>query len=158
MRRPENIALFQIICIASALPTFILPNPANCSPQMNTPKPQMNTPNPQKRQSINVSDFKNDTTLLQDTATKKVGKSVILDEKETAVSDFDGLSSDNVPAILVQENGGGGVVQIHEKSAELVDKLLTGPSQPQNTWLMFITDGQNFRFLGHPTIRYFRFH
>jgi hypothetical protein len=113
-----------------------------------------------KPQKIKVTDLKNDETSLVNKAIEEIGESVTLDKTETVVSDFGSLSLDTsppIPAILVTENGGGGAVQIHTKNGDLVDRQTTGPNQPENSWLMIIKSGQNFRFLGRPTVRYFRF-
>lgn len=117
----------------------------------------MNNPKPQK---INVTDLKNDETSLVNKVKEEIGESVTLDKTDTVITDFGGLSLDTsppIPAILVTENGGGGAVWIHTKNGDLVDRQTTGPDRPGNSWLMIIKNGQNFRFFGSPTVRYFRF-
>lgn len=108
-------------------------------------------------QRLNVNDDANDRTALEKKVQQRVGRKVTMDEKEATISEFDSLSSNVVPAILVKEQGGGGAVYIHAESADLVDMLQTGPDRQPNFWLMFLESGENFRFYGRPSVRYFRF-
>lgn len=98
----------------------------------------------------------NDRSVIEEKVKDKIGKSVRLEENEAVIAEFESVTSVLVPAILVKEHGGAGAIYIHAESAELVDMVRTGPEQPENFSIIFLEEGQNCRFYGRPSVRFFR--
>ncbi|MCJ1448699.1 MAG: hypothetical protein MMC23_009216 [Stictis urceolatum] len=105
---------------------------------------------------ISVNELLNKKSALEEKVKNEIGESVTLDDTEATITEFGDIDSAIAPAILVKENGRDGAVYLHAKSAELVDNLRTGPKQAANYWIIFLRDGQNFRFYGQPSVKYFK--
>jgi hypothetical protein len=107
-------------------------------------------------QILNVNDIANDKSALERRVKDKTGKTVKLDEHIAIIKDLQSVTSFEAPALLLKEHGDPGAVYIHEESAEPVGRVLTGPEQSKNYQILFLKDGQNFRFYGRPTVWFFR--
>jgi hypothetical protein len=88
-----------------------------------------------------VNDVADDRNALENLVKGKTGKKVILEENEVVTTKFESVTLFVTLIILVKEYRGGGLVNIHTESAELVDMLRTGPQQPENFWVFFLEGG-----------------
>lgn len=107
-------------------------------------------------QKLNVNDLARDKAALEAKVTERIGKTVKLEENEAVITDLESVTSHVTPAILLRERGRGGAVCIHAQSAKLVETVQTGPQLPENSWIIFLEDGQNCRFYGQPSVWYFK--
>ncbi|MCJ1449081.1 MAG: hypothetical protein MMC23_009600 [Stictis urceolatum] len=107
-------------------------------------------------QMISFNNLLGNKSALEEKVKDEIGEIVTLDDTEATITEFGDIDSATAPAILVKENGRDGAIYLHAKSAELVDSLRTGPKQSANYWIILLRDGQNLRFYGQPTVKYFR--
>ncbi|EEQ28598.1 hypothetical protein McanMca71_005376 [Microsporum canis] len=111
-------------------------------------------------QILNVNEIANDTTIersaLERKVKDKIGRNVTLDTNIAIIEALQSVTSLVVPALLLKVHGGAGAVYIHDESAELVDRVKTGPDERQNFQIILLKEGQNCRFYGRPTVWYFR--
>ncbi|KAL4740368.1 hypothetical protein BDV11DRAFT_169135 [Aspergillus similis] len=112
-------------------------------------------------QILNVNDIASDAAIersaLERKVEDKIGKSVTLDADMAIIEVLQSVTSLVAPALLLKVHGGAGAVYIHDESAELIDRVKTGPDESQNFQILFLKEGQNCRFYGRPTVWFFRF-
>jgi hypothetical protein len=112
-------------------------------------------------QILNVNDIASDAAIersaLESKVEKKIGRSVTLDADMAIIEVLQSVTSLVAPALLLKVHGGAGAVYIHDESAELIDRVKTGPDESQNFQILFLKEGQNCRFYGRPTVWFFRF-
>lgn len=77
---------------------------------------------------------------------------VVVDDCETIGKTFEQVES-SVCAILIKRDGGGGAVRVF---GDAVRNVVTGPSESPGYVIMVIAPGETCRFLGTPTVRFFR--
>ncbi|KAL2846608.1 hypothetical protein BJY01DRAFT_247144 [Aspergillus pseudoustus] len=112
-------------------------------------------------QILNVNDIASDAVIERSALERKVEdrirKTVTLDTDMAIIEVLQSVTSYVAPALLLKVHGGAGAVYIHDESAELIDRVKTGPDESQNFQILFLKEGQNCRFYGRPTVWFFRF-
>lgn len=106
-----------------------------------------------REQKIKVDDIAGDDTLLEAKVKGLTGEDVTLAPTNVELHDLDSVDWNTACALLVKIDGGVGAVYVH---GEELDIVMTGPDHGPGWWLITLEQGQNCRFYGQPSVRYFR--
>ncbi|PYI09832.1 hypothetical protein BO78DRAFT_23747 [Aspergillus sclerotiicarbonarius CBS 121057] len=117
----------------------------------------MSTQTPSQKVVLQATRFQDiDKDALKKLVEANVGEPVTFDEEKATVKDFGGVYWPVASALLVQENGRGGRIQIHEQSGECVLTTMTGSQFDTKFSVAWLKKGQNFRFYGNPSVWLFK--
>jgi hypothetical protein len=93
-------------------------------------------------QILNVNEIASDVAIkrseLESMVNHQIGRNVKLDTDIAIIEALQSATALATPALLLKVHGGAGVVNIHDESAELIDRVNTGPDKPQNFQILFL--------------------
>jgi hypothetical protein len=104
---------------------------------------------------IAVDTIAHDDSALERRVAELAEKDVVVDRSETIGRTFEQVDS-SVCAILIKRHGGGGAVRVFGEGDE-VKNVVTGPNESTGYVIVLIATAETCRFLGTPTVRYFRY-
>ena len=77
---------------------------------------------------------------------------VAIDTEETVGTDLEEVDP-SVRAVLVRKDGGAGAVRV---TGGNLKNVVTGPTRGAGFVIVVVPSGENCRFFGNPSVRYFR--